>query len=158
MYIGKLESNVIVVWENNDVENDIKKDNLKFLSKNKISLSVMKEIFDYVPLGWIEAKSGYLINGSIEANKLYKRLYETVDFQNCAFKLVRFPNAADPYIRLCAKGSCKKNYKNTVIIPMELVGKFRKAAKKYKWTELRYSANPEKYNAWSKYIDENENN
>ena len=156
MYIGKLKSNIIIVWEETSLESQIKDESLDFISKHKISLNNIKQLFDRIPKGWIEAKPGYLLNGDLELLAIYNQLYNKEDSKNYRLKLVRFPNADDPYIRLCSKGSCKKNYKNTVLLPNHLIADFCRDAKKYEWTELRKSVNPLKYEVWSKYIDENE--
>lgn len=74
-------------------------------------------------------------------------------------KLVRFLNHREPekpWIRLCAVNGCKKNYKNTVLIPRDLAEEFIKVATKGKYVELHKRNNPTQYQLWSDYMDKHE--
>ena len=74
-------------------------------------------------------------------------------------KLVRFLNHREPekpWIRLCSANGCKKNYKNTVLIPRDLAEEFIKIATKGKYVELHKKSNPTQYQLWSDYMDKHE--
>lgn len=155
MYIGKLKNNnnLIVIFE----EKDIVINELEFLSMHKLSLNSVREIFERFPKGWIEAKTGYIVNADSELINLYNTLYPVKKEIPYKCKLVRFAqHTSDPYIRICSTGRNRKNYKNTVLLPNELILDFCRVAKKDKYTELKFSSNPKEYEKWSKYIDENE--
>ena len=156
MFIGRTTTDLIVLWEESTIKSQLDGADLKFVSKHEICINNLRELFARIPKGWIEAKTGYLVNADLELLAIYKQMFSKKDNEKCRLKLVRFPNAADPFIRLCSKGSCMKNYKNTVLLPNHLINAFCSDAKKYDWTEVRKSVNPNIYEYWSKYIDENE--
>lgn len=149
MYITKLKSKMIAISDDN-----IYKGNS--VRVQKVTPQQLVDFLDRHPVGveWIADLEGNLMTGDPISIDLFNTIFkiEGVEKPDAKYKLVRFPG--NEIIRLCARGKCKKSYKNTIIVEDDIVKQFiSEATSKQPYIEIRANKSKEKYKCWSDYID-----
>lgn len=149
MYISKLKSKMIAISDDN-----IYKGNS--VRAQKVTPQQLVDFLDRHPVGveWIADLEGNLMTGDPISIDLFNTIFkiEGIEKPDARYKLVRFPG--NEIIRLCARGKCKKSYKNTIIVEDDIVKQFiSESTSKQPYVEIRSNKNKEKYKYWSDYID-----
>ena len=139
MIFGKTTDGFIIISEDNYLPKKIKfRDYLNLNLKSLIELGIDLN-------KWAIDKDGNLLTDDKEVEELFYKERA----KRFPFKLVRFYNNGDSYIKLFFRGSVRKDYSNTVMISTKIKEAFLKDANNFK---VEFLNNPYAYTKWDAYM------
>lgn len=139
MIFGKTTDGFIVISEDNSLPSKRKfRDYLNLNLKSLIELGIDLN-------KWAIDKDGNLLTDDKEVEELFYKERA----KRFPFKLVRFYNNGDSYIKLFFRGNVRKDYSNTIMISNKIKEAFLKDAINYK---VEFLNNPYAYTKWDAYM------